>query len=247
MKTIEKTKVSGVYKLYDINKKLIYIGTSSCNLYKRTRQSILDKNADYVSTLETDSDLDASIIEVVLIGKYKPKMNKCTASKTSMESTLEIVEPAFEQMIDVHTFMDKYSLPSIMETKIHRAISHKIVKENPYNKNPSALIYSNMINKTVVLLKNRVNNIFIDMLGENAKGNIITGIIIPCRRVTCNEVKFKSSAKLYTSSTLIYAMGYEQFIPFVEAYSFDLIIVDEVDDFDLVKEIFEKEGLKVWN
>lgn len=242
-----KQKVSGVYKLYDINKKLIYIGVSSSDLYNRTRKSILDKNADYVSVCETSSDLDASIIEVALIGKYKPIMNKCAASKSIIESTIQIKEPSFSAIVNVNVFMEMHNLPSILHAKIHKALSYKIVQENEYNTNPSALIYSNVLNETVVLIKNRINNIFIDMLNKNSKENLISGIVIPCKNESNHTINFTSYAKLYTSSILMETMDYERFIPFCESYAFDLIIIEHEDDFNLVKEIFQKEGLRIWN
>jgi hypothetical protein len=246
MKTQERTKTSGVYKLYDIDKKLIYIGTSSCNLYSRARQSILDKNADYVSVIKTDSDLDASIIEVALIGTYKPKLNKCTASKSRIASTIKIEEPVFEPIINVHNFMDKYSLPSIMETKIFRALSYRITKPNQYNNNAAAMVYESYNGYTVILNKNRVDNIFLDMLNRFSEFRTEKSIVLPFGKI-CNEIKFDSYAMHYLKIRLENTVDYNTFIPFNEAHEFDLYIINTVPDFNKLKESFEKEGLNVWN
>lgn len=71
-KTIEDK--SGVYKLYDKNKDLIYIG-KSYTLGKRIPASIKERNAFYVRIMLTDTQADANLLELLFISEEKPSMN----------------------------------------------------------------------------------------------------------------------------------------------------------------------------
>ena len=219
---------------------------SSNDLYNRARKSILDKDADYVSIYETKTDLDASILEVVLMGKYKPKCNKCKTSKSMYEATIEILEPQFTDVIDVHSFMLKHNLPSIIMTKIHRALSYKIVEKNEYNRTPSAIICKYNNRHLAIISKSRANNIFLDMLQRNSKYRVTTSLELDVDGEKI-EFEFEMYAKMYEQEFLVNTVGYNEFIPFNEAFSFDMLIVDDTSDFIDLCLIFEKKGLKIWN
>lgn len=68
-------KKSGVYRLFDKDKLLLYIG-KSYDLYSRIKTSLKDKGARYISILQTNNLSDASILEMFLIAKHKPPLNK---------------------------------------------------------------------------------------------------------------------------------------------------------------------------
>jgi len=64
----------GLYKLFDENKELIYIGKSTV-LHQRLPTSIRDKRASYFSYIIFDNEADISILELYLISTLKPKFN----------------------------------------------------------------------------------------------------------------------------------------------------------------------------
>lgn len=77
---------SGIYKLYDVNKQLIYIG-KSIDLSSRIMVSTKERGAYYFSYIKTKTDADASIIEPYLISIEKPIKNVefITIDKPSFE------------------------------------------------------------------------------------------------------------------------------------------------------------------
>ena len=87
-------KGSGIYYLYDDNRKLIYIGKSN-NLLERVISSANIKSKSYFarcSFIENMSDMD--IYEIYLISIYKPILNKdCIRNDIT---TISIKEPTID-------------------------------------------------------------------------------------------------------------------------------------------------------
>lgn len=71
----ESEKKNGLYRFFDKEKNLIYIG-KSYDLSSRIKTSLKDKNASYISVLYTKNQSDANILEMFLIAKHKPILNK---------------------------------------------------------------------------------------------------------------------------------------------------------------------------
>ncbi len=71
-------KQTGVYMLYDDDRNLLYIGTSSQLPFRASRQCLtnMTKGAKYVSFIFTDDEKQAMEAETNLIRKYKPIINK---------------------------------------------------------------------------------------------------------------------------------------------------------------------------
>jgi hypothetical protein len=65
---------SGVYKLYDINKSLLYIG-KSYTLSNRITSSIKEQHAFYCKVMETKTQSDANLLEIFYISEEKPPNN----------------------------------------------------------------------------------------------------------------------------------------------------------------------------
>lgn len=89
-------QVYGLYFLYDINKKLIYIGKSK-NLSERIPTSVKERGAHYLKYKITKTLTDAHILELYYIAKLKPILNK--DSKENDDTTLHI-EYSFKKESD---------------------------------------------------------------------------------------------------------------------------------------------------
>jgi len=75
LKTLQQLQDKyGVYKLYDIDKKLLYIG-KSYTLSNRLTASIKEQHAFYCKTMITDTQSDANLLEIYYISEEKPINN----------------------------------------------------------------------------------------------------------------------------------------------------------------------------
>ena len=82
----------GVYKLYDSDRYLIYIGKSKC-LKTRLPQSIKERGAYYFSFAITESDADAFMYEQYYMSKIQKPI--CNEEYPEQESTLTLPELFF--------------------------------------------------------------------------------------------------------------------------------------------------------
>lgn len=73
----------GVYKLYDKNKNVIYVG-SSVNLVDRLCGSMKEKKAFYFSIVSPNTIADTYVMEYYLINKFKPHLNKTGLSDDNL-------------------------------------------------------------------------------------------------------------------------------------------------------------------
>lgn len=91
---------SGIYKLYDKNKELIYLGKSH-NLSKRIKTSSKKKKAEYFSYTIIDNKADTNIYEMYYIAKIKPKLNK--ADKVEDYPSFDLPKLKFTKKIKAHS------------------------------------------------------------------------------------------------------------------------------------------------
>ncbi|WP_252225397.1 MULTISPECIES: hypothetical protein [unclassified Clostridium] len=82
---------SGVYKLYDENKQLIYIG-KSYNLAIRIVTSIRERKASYFSYCVLNNKADTDIYEIYYISKLKPPLNSSNKNEDSPTLILKDLE-----------------------------------------------------------------------------------------------------------------------------------------------------------
>ena len=93
-----KEKV-GIYKLFNNNKEIIYIGKSK-NLFRRIKKHLKTINCiTYISYAITENINQASIYEPYYIEKFKPKLNK--EYKTKNKLTVELPELEFSEIIKI--------------------------------------------------------------------------------------------------------------------------------------------------
>lgn len=90
-------KVYFVYKLYDKNHQLLYIG-QSCNIKERLNSHKQDKNFTHVEVSHCDEDVVDSL-ENYLILKHKPPLNKTV--NLILASKYEGEDPIFEPLGNV--------------------------------------------------------------------------------------------------------------------------------------------------
>jgi hypothetical protein len=83
------TNIPGVYKLYNKNKKLIYVGRSF-SLSDRLPTSIKERSAYYFSYITTKTNADATILEPYLITKYRPVNNVDCVTTDKPSFTIDI-------------------------------------------------------------------------------------------------------------------------------------------------------------
>lgn len=91
---------SGIYKLYDKNKDLIYLGKSH-NLSKRIKTSSKKKKAEYFSYTIIENKADTNIYEMYYIAKIKPKLNK--ADKVKDYPSFDLPKLEFTKKIKAHS------------------------------------------------------------------------------------------------------------------------------------------------
>jgi len=91
---------SGIYKLYDKNKELIYLGKSH-NLSKRIKTSSRKKKAEYFSYTIIENKADTNIYEMYYIAKIKPKLNK--ADKVEDYPSFDLPKLKFTKKIKAHS------------------------------------------------------------------------------------------------------------------------------------------------
>ena len=89
--------VSGIYRLYYSND-IVYIG-KSVNIRQRIFQHLKDKDIDSFDFTISNNNSDKNIMELCLIDKYKPLLNKDCIEKTI--STLNIEESVFSNVIEL--------------------------------------------------------------------------------------------------------------------------------------------------
>lgn len=82
---------SGVYKLYDKNQKLIYIG-KSYNLSNRLMSSIDERKANYCTYSIIDNKANTDLYEVYYINKLNPILNTDCNSGNELTITLPEIE-----------------------------------------------------------------------------------------------------------------------------------------------------------
>jgi predicted GIY-YIG superfamily endonuclease len=90
--------ISGIYRLYSKDT-MIYIGKSKC-IKNRIKQHIKEKNIDKFDFTIINNDSDKNIIEVYLIDKYKPILNKDCLEVS--DSSIKIEEPVFSNLIKLN-------------------------------------------------------------------------------------------------------------------------------------------------
>lgn len=90
---------TGLYKLYNEKKELIYLGKSTTSLGSRLISSVRERNAEYISYCEIDNIADLNIYEVYLIGKLKPLLN--VDCKSDSTPTLELPGLDFSEKVKV--------------------------------------------------------------------------------------------------------------------------------------------------
>ncbi|WP_459883471.1 GIY-YIG nuclease family protein [Clostridium novyi] len=86
---------SGLYKLYDEEKNLIYIG-KSYDLGNRILSSINERKASYYDYCVINNKVDTDIYEIYYISKYKPVLNK--VSKNDDKCTIKLEELKFSDI-----------------------------------------------------------------------------------------------------------------------------------------------------
>lgn len=92
---------SGVYKLYDIDKNLLYIG-KSYTLSNRLTASIKEQRAYYCRAMVTNTQSDANLLEVFYISEEKPPNND--AGFTFDKLTIDIKHKyKFSPLIKIYT------------------------------------------------------------------------------------------------------------------------------------------------
>ena len=68
--------VSGIYKLFDKDKNLIYVGKSTSSLYERIIGSSNERQAEYCKCCEIKSKAETCIYELYYINMLMPPLNK---------------------------------------------------------------------------------------------------------------------------------------------------------------------------
>lgn len=86
----------GIYKLFDEDKNLIYIG-KSYNLAQRIPSSICERKTSYFSYTILNNKVDTDIYEIYYIAKYKPLLNG--TSKNEDFPTIKLKELEFSDVI----------------------------------------------------------------------------------------------------------------------------------------------------
>lgn len=81
----------GIYKLYDENEILIFIGKSN-NLAKRILASIREKKAFYFSYSLINNEIDSEIYKIYYISKLKPVLNAESSTKETTTIKLDNIE-----------------------------------------------------------------------------------------------------------------------------------------------------------
>ena len=89
----------GLYKLYDVNRNLIYIGKSK-RLEDRVPNQINKYKADAFSIVEIENEADLSILETYLISKENPRFNR--EFKTKDIPSCELKVPKESQVFELY-------------------------------------------------------------------------------------------------------------------------------------------------
>lgn len=90
---------TGIYKLYNKNKKLIYIG-KSINLENRLVTSAKDKKAYYFKYTLINNKPDTDIYEIYYIAKFKPEKNK-EFNDSDKQPTIKLPELKFSNLYQI--------------------------------------------------------------------------------------------------------------------------------------------------
>lgn len=88
----------GVYFLYDENRNLIYIGKSIC-LGSRIKSSGMERTAEFVSCIKTNTVSDMHVLEPYLISKMHPKLN--AEFKTNDLPSFDIPVPVQSDLVKI--------------------------------------------------------------------------------------------------------------------------------------------------
>lgn len=90
----EADKKTGIYRLYDENDKIVYIG-KSYNLKNRVYSSLQERKASKFDFAVLKSKADTDVYELYYINKYKPILNGDSNSGDRL--TIELPELSFSQ------------------------------------------------------------------------------------------------------------------------------------------------------
>jgi len=104
----------GVYKLFDKNKKLVYVG-KSINLGNRLHGSLKERKCLFFSYALVENKSDVGIYEAYYISKYKPEFN--TDGKYDDALSVKLPELKFSEILDLRDFvkMEKYEIDEAMK------------------------------------------------------------------------------------------------------------------------------------
>lgn len=107
----------GVYKIFDKNKKLVYIG-KSINLGTRLPGSLKEKRCLFFSFALTNSKSDVNLYEAYYISKYKPDLN--VDSKYDDDVSVELPDLEFSDILHLRDFISDKTVVEAIEANLEK-------------------------------------------------------------------------------------------------------------------------------